>query len=229
MKYYIYIDESGVLHPNSSGDYFLFGGIAVTEENKSILEINYSNALLNIKSHKGIPKNLEMKASKMREDAKEYLLNNLRRNCEQIFVVSNIRKLRQEVFQTTKNINRHKNYMITKMIEQLIISGRLNECSEAELIIDNQNIAYNAMDNLESYLHITFNEDNYRYGDFYYDYDIDYIDFTVIYRDSRNDYLIQAADLISNTKYREYESESSELYKLLKEDSITLSLPLGRN
>lgn len=229
IKYYLYIDESGILHPNSKSDYFIFAGLLVSEEHMGRLNTNYRNALMNIKSQKGIPRKIEMKASKMNHEVKRYLLSNLRRNCSQVFVVTNIRKLRPEVFKDNVNINRHKNFILSKMVEQLIITGRLEDCNELELNIDNQNIAYNAIDNLEGYLHIMFNEDNFRYMGAYDEFNIDYINFSVKYRDSSKICLVQAADLLANTKYREYELEGTKAYRFLQQNAITLHLPLARH
>ncbi len=229
MKYYLYIDESGVLHPNSASDYFVFSGLLVNEDMKEVVSDNYSNALDTLKNNKGLAKNVEMKASKMKDDDKRYLLSNLRKNCNQVFVITNIRRLREETFQTTVNINRYKNYMLTKMVEQVLARGWLESCDYLQLNIDNQNIAYTAMDNLESYLHITFNEDRIRYEDLFDEYDINYIEFSVRYRDSKNFPLIQAADLLANTKYRENELEGAQGYRYLQKDAINLNLPLGRH
>lgn len=229
MRYYLYIDESGVLHPNSKSDYFVFAGLLVTEEMKDVITDNYSNALETLKSNKGLSKNVEMKASKMKTDDKVFLLSNLRKNCRQVFIITNIRRLREETFQTTVNINRYKNYMLTKMVEQIFALGWLEDCEYLQLNIDNQNIAYTAIDNLESYLHITFNEDIIRYQDIFDEYNIDYVEFSVKYRDSKNFPLIQAADLMANTKYRENELDGAEAYKYLQKNAINLHLPFGRH
>lgn len=229
IKYYLYIDESGILHPNSKSDYFIFAGLLVSEQHKDRVAMNYKNSLLNIKSHKGIPKNIEMKGSKMKHEVRRYLLSNLRRNCFQVFIVTNIRKLRPEIFKSNLNTNRHKNFILSKMVEQLIVSGRVPGCKSIELNIDNQNIAFNAIDNLEGYLHIMFNEDNYRYLDIYDEFGIDYIDFSVKYRDSKKVYLVQAADLLANTKFREYELEGTRAHRFFQQNAITLHLPITRH
>lgn len=190
--------------------------------------MNYKKALNNVKSKRKIDKKVEMKASKMNHEVKRYLLSNLRRNCSQAFIITNISKLRSEIFQNTLNTNRHKNFIISKMVEQLIVSGKVPECKSLELNIDNQNIAYNAIDNLEGYLHIMFNEDNLRYVEAYDEFGIDYINFSVKYRDSSKISLIQAADLLANTKYREYELEGTKAYRFLQKNSINLHLPFSR-
>lgn len=227
MRYYLYLDESGILHPNSKIDHFVYAGLLVDELNRDRLANNYKKSLQKYKMKKNIKKSVELKASKMNFETRKYLLSNLRHNCVQVFSVEKIRKLKPQVFESANNITRHQDYVIFKMIEALVFEGKLKDCEALDIYIDNQNMAVIALDNLEAFLHIAFNEDSCRYAEKYKEQSIDFIEFRVKYLDSKGSYLIQAADLLANTKLREYTANpiNNREYRFLQRDCVCVYLP----
>lgn len=86
----------------------------------------------------------------------------------------------------------------------------LENFSKLQINIDNQNIAVSAKDSLEDYLHNTFNFDDY-YIKSNSRICKNNIKIKVQYKSSHTDYLIQAANLLANTKWRKFAIKSCEV------------------
>ncbi|KZM54890.1 hypothetical protein A3Q35_13100 [Aeribacillus pallidus] len=225
MKYYIFLDDSGQLHPNYPlGDHFVYGGLLLKESDFHGINYSYKNLVKTVKREKGIQG--ELKTANMDKQTKRRLLNKLRTfNCDQIFVTVKVSSLIRINFEKKKDVVRYKNYIIRRLIDKLIEIGKIpKNCDLIEIHIDNQNIAHSAKDSLEEHLINFFNEDNYYYIHKQYNTTSFKSDFRVFYKDSESNYLVQAADLLANTMFNALE-HNHNLYKMFKKGYICLNLP----
>ncbi|KKB33783.1 DUF3800 domain-containing protein [Bacillus thermotolerans] len=226
MKYYIFLDDSGQLHCNyKQNDYFVYGGLLVKESDFHGINASYKKMIRQVKKEKGIKG--EFKTAQMDIKTRRRLLSKLRTyTCEQIFVSVKVSTLVRLDFSKKRDIVRYKNYLIKRLIEQLIQHGKLPKaCTFAEIHIDNQNVAHSAKDSLQDYLFNIFNEDNYYLIHQQYQTTSFNCDFRVLFKDSSSNYLIQAADLLANTKCHILCGNTSD--KLLKSGYTCVKLPDG--
>ncbi len=225
MIYHMFIDDSGQLHKNSNNDYFSYGGILVSEEKLNQVKLNYKNCVNRIKKSLNMNKPDELKATMMGKKHKIYLLNNLKRNCLQIFIIIKKDYLDRVNLTDSRDIVRFKNFSIRYLIQGLFMNHTLENCTELQINIDNQNIAVSAKDSLEDYLHNTFNFDDYYIKSSSSRFCKNNIKIKVQYKSSHTDYLIQAADLLANTKWRKFAIKNCEIYKYLQDETHCVKLP----
>lgn len=225
MKYFMFLDDSGQLHPNYPlGDFFVYGGLLVSEEDFHGVNFSYKNLVKKIKKEKNIQG--ELKTTDMDIPTRRRLLKRLSKyTCHQIFVSAKVSSLVRLNFDSKRDIVRYKNYMLKRLIELLIRNSKLpKDCNFLEIHIDNQNIAHSAQDSLQDYLYNIFNEENFYYVHRIYPTTSFNCDFRVFYKDSKTNYLIQAADLLANTKCQILNGKP-QLRKMLKEGYSVLKLP----
>ena len=229
IKYYLFIDDSGQLHPNYPfSDIFVYGGLLMNEKVFHKFNKAYKNIIQQIKKEKN--QSGELKTSSMDIGTRRRLLNYVKKQegIVQIFVSVKVSSLLRLDFTLPKDVNRFKNYIVRRLIDQIKLqSNHLNNCTILDIYIDNQNVAHSAIDSLDGYLNNFYNENRY-----------DHIgvaattlsvtcDYKVYYRDSSHNYCIQAADLLANSYWQTFRDENTRkgILTLLKEDKITLKLP----
>lgn len=223
MKYYLYLDDSGVLSKNDK--FFVYGGFVVSDENKAKLNVNYKRRVKKLKRKIGLNDQSEIKGFGITSVDRSSLLRNLQSNCTQIFIVVEIINLPDHVFYSSKNTTRHKNYLVFRIVEKLLLSGKLDKCDSLTIWLDNQNVAVSAKDSLESYLHNSFNENKYYSQKKFCELNHEYIEFSVDYKDSKHSYLIQGADLLANTMYRKHCKGLDDGYDEIQSDHICIFHP----
>ncbi|OJH16023.1 hypothetical protein BLX88_26030 [Bacillus obstructivus] len=227
MKYFIFLDDSGQLHPKYPfGDFFVYGGLLVKESDFHKVNAAYKKLVYIIKKEQKIEG--ELKTSMMGNSTRRRLLNSLAKlAAEQIFVTVKVPGLKRIDFSKKRDVVRYKNYIIKRLVEKLIETGKLpKNCTLLEIHIDNQNVAHSAQDSLQDYLFNIFNEENYYYVHKQYQQTSFRCDFRVLFKDSSTNYLVQAADLLANTQCRILDNQPN-LVKLLKSGHTILKLPDG--
>ncbi|MBT2602013.1 DUF3800 domain-containing protein [Bacillus sp. ISL-53] len=225
MKYFIFLDDSGQLHPSYPySDFFVYGGLLVKESDFHKVNAGYKKLVKTIKKEKKIEG--ELKTSNMSNGTRTRLLKGLSNLAgEQIFVTVKVSTLIRLNFENKRDVVRYKNYMVKRLVQELIDTGKLPQhCSFTEIQIDNQNVAHSAQDSLQDYLFNIFNEDNYYQIDQPYHKTSFQCDFRVLFKDSSNNYLVQAADLLANTQAHIID-DKPELERFLKENHTVLKLP----
>lgn len=142
MKYFMFLDDSGQLHPNYPlGDFFVYGGLLVSEKDFHGVNFSYKNLVKKIKKEKNIQG--ELKTTDMDIPTRRRLLKRLSKyTCHQIFVSAKVSSFVRLNFDSKRDIVRYKNYMLKRLIELLIRNSKLpKDCNFLEIHIDNQNIA----------------------------------------------------------------------------------------
>lgn len=225
MKYYLFLDDSGQLHKNYPlGTHFVYGGLLISERNYHGINKNYKNLVKTIKREKGIEG--ELKTSQMDIATRRRLLKRISQyKCNQVFVTVQVNRLVRINFDNKKDVVRYKNHILRRLIEKLINEKKIpNSCDLIEVNIDNQNIAHSSIDSLEDHLYHYFNDDNYYLIHQQYDTTSFKADFVVNYKDSKTNYLIQAADLLANTEFNALE-KNPRIRKIYKRGYTMLRLP----
>lgn len=218
------MDDSGQLHPNyKQSDFFVYGGLLVKESDFHGINASYKQLVQQIKKEKGIKG--EFKTSHMDIPTRRRLLKKLRTYiCEQIFVSVKVSSLVRLDFSNKRDVVRYKNYIIKRLVDKLIKIGKLpKNCSFVEIHIDNQNVAHSAIDSLQDYLFNIFNEENHYLVHKQYDTTSFKCDFRVLFKDSSSNYLVQAADLLANTKCHILSGKTND--KILKPGYTLVKLP----
>jgi len=224
MKYYLILDDSGQLHSNYHLDYFVYGGILVKEDDFHGINSSYRNFVKKVKREKKIQG--ELKTSHMDKSTRRRLLNKLKTySFEQVFVTVKVSTLVRLNFDSKRDVVRYKNYILKRLVDRLINNGKLpQDCTFVEIHIDNQNIAHSAQDSLQDYLYNIFNENNHYHIHLEQNTTSFNCDFRVFYKDSASNYLVQAADLLANTKCKVIDGETS-LRSLFKNPYTVVKLP----
>lgn len=225
MKYYIFLDDSGQLHKNYPlGDYFIYAGLLIKERDLHGINKNYKDLVKKIKREKRVIG--ELKTVDMDIPTRRRLLKRIAKySCEQLFVSVRVPSLIRLDFENKKDVVRFKNYVVRRLIDQVIKDGKIpNSCESIEINIDNQNIAHSAKDSLEDHLYNYFNQDNYYLVHKQYDTTSFRADFKVNFKDSETNYLIQAADLLANTEFNAIQS-NPKIRKIYKRGYTSVRLP----
>ncbi|GLF91034.1 hypothetical protein Saga11_22930 [Bacillus safensis] len=225
MKYFLILDDSGQLHPNYPfSDVFVYGGILVREKDYHGINADYTKFINRIRKEKDVTN--ELKTSMMKNSLRRRVLNKLKKyNFVQVFVSVKVSSLVRLDFSKSRRVTAFKNYMVRRLIDELMQKNILpKDCDCLNVYIDNQNVAHSSIDSLEDYLIHYFNEDNM------YNIHKEYTttsfksDFKVSYKDSSSNYLIQAADILANTKSHVL-CGKNDLRRFLKKGYTILKLP----
>lgn len=229
MKYLLFLDDSGQLHPNYPySDTFTYGGILIKETDFHRVNQSYGDVIKQVQREKSLEG--ELKTTDMSNSTRTRLLKRLRKYpCTQVFICTKVSTLKRLNFQNKKDVVRYKNYMIRRLIDKLIKDNTIpNDCSKIEVHIDNQNVAHSALDSLEDYLSHYFNDEDFYLAHQAYKATSFQCSFAVFYKDSAHHSLIQAADLLANTHWQSLNGKP-ELVNFLKTGYCSLRLPDGLN
>nr|WP_269154344.1 DUF3800 domain-containing protein [Bacillus sonorensis] len=221
------MDDSGQLHPNyRKSDYFIYGGLLLKESDFHGVNRAYTDFMRQVKKDCGAKG--EFKTTDMPYKIRRRVLNRLKKfNVEQVFVSVKISACVRLNFNSGKDVNRFKNYLVRRLIDKLISTKKIpKNCSLLDIHIDNQNVAHSAKDSLEEHLKNYFNEDDFYYVHKARDTTKFSCDFRVFYKDSSSHYLIQAADTLANTKWNILNGKQ-QLRRYLKDGYTIVKLPDG--
>lgn len=189
MKIFVYLDESGSIHKNSSTKYFAVGGYFTLERDRLKVISRYKKINLDYKIKYDIELEKEIKGRDMSSSLKKELFLNMQKidsfyGIVKVFDKSIMRK-------SILNSNIFYNYAVRLILDDCILPliGSLLKEEKIEFIIslDNRNLAVRDLCNLEDYLYMEYSRYNYT--------------FDVTYYDSKYNYGIQLADLVVNTFY----------------------------
>ena len=213
MNVYIYLDESGNIHKNSSTQYFAIGGFLVCEQYKEKILKKYKKVNLKIKTAKKLNKDFELKGSNMEVEDKIKFFNAIQdidTFCG-IGIVFDKAKMYKEISDANVFFNYGVKILIDDIIFPLFDMSNSSEPIKFVIKIDNRNISVGNLKDLEKYLNTHFILEN--------------CEFCVSYSDSKMSYGIQLADLIVNTVYMRKKNRSSviEVLKIWKKENFSLT------
>ena len=214
MKIYVYIDESGSIHKNSSTRYFAVGGYFTFEKDKLKIISKFKRNNLNLKKIKKLDKDAEIKSYNMTEKEKINIFNKIQdietfHGCVKVF---DKKFMKKEIVDSNIFFNYAVKVLITDCIIPVLNLQEIHDEIEFIISIDNRNIRVGELNNLETYLKTEF----CTYND----------EFNITYYDSKTDYGIQLADLTVNTFYNKYKDISivKNVIKELKSKNFRVSI-----
>ncbi len=189
MKIFIYLDESGSIHKNSSMKYFAVGGYFTLESDRLKIISRYKEINLKYKKSHNMKLGKEIKGRDMSNTLKKKFFHELQSIKDFYGVVKIFDKSVMRKSILTSNI--FYNYAVRLIIDDCIVPilslKGINESVDFVFSLDNRNLALNDMSKLENYLYRKYRNRNFT--------------FTVTYYDSKTNYGVQIADLIVNTFY----------------------------
>ncbi len=214
MKIYVYLDESGSIHKNSSTKYFAVGGYFVLSKDKNKITSLYKKINRNIKVRKNIALNKEIKSYDMTDSEKIEIFNKIQDidtfyGCIKIFEKSSMKK---EVIESNIFFNYAVKLLFKDCIIPLLNLNQINDNIDFIVSIDNRNIRVGDLNNLETYLKTEFCLENFG--------------FKITYYDSSTNFGIQLADLTVNTFYNSFKDRNlvNKVLTHLKSKNFRISL-----
>ena len=214
LKVYVYLDESGSIHKNSTTKYFAVGGYFVFTEDKNKVTSLYRRINKKIKDTRSIPLSKEIKSYDMRDEEKIMFFNKIQDidtfyGSVKIFDKESMRK---EIVHSNIFFNYAVKLLFQDCILPLLDFVNIKDNIEFIVSIDNRNIRVGDLNNLETYLKTEFCLENY--------------DFKITYYDSSSNYGIQLADLIVNTFYNSYKDRKivQKVLPFLKKENFRISV-----
>lgn len=218
MKIYVYLDESGSIHKNSTTAYFVIGGYFTFGNIYQVHKITNKYKKIN-KKHKearGLELSKELKTRDMSLDEKMEILTKIQELDN--FYGCAIQFNKDDMNKAIDKSNLFFNFGVKLLFSDVIIP--LLPCDEEYefiLSVDNRNIGIGDLKDLEKYLNTEFCYDPY--------------EFSVTYYDSATHYGIQLADFVANTMYmRSKDRKSVEpVIKLINVEKFRLGIFPGRN
>lgn len=214
MKIYVYLDESGSIHKNSSTKYFAVGGYFVFSKDKNKVTSLYKKINKGIKDSKNISLTKEIKSYDMTDTEKVKIFNNIQDidtfyGCTKIFDKTSMKK---EIIESNIFFNYAVKLLFKDCIAPLLNLNQINDSIYFIVSIDNRNIRVGDLNNLETYLKTEFCLENFN--------------FKITYYDSASNYGIQLADLTVNTFYNSYKDRKivKKVLPYLKGENFRVSL-----
>lgn len=224
MKISFFIDDSGQLHTNYYSNYFVYGGFWCLESEESSIKSTFSKTKRQL-----FHTNKEVKSSEMKHWEKKRLLKKIvKEDIHPIYIVSKVSELTIDFFDP-EVVQRHKNYVLRRLVEDALKQMNklgYGEVKDVNLYIDNQSqTSLSNRDSFKNYINKVF-KGCYSNTDYFLKSDVEFI---VEYMDSKNETLIQVADLLANCKFQRFENNSTDLKILLdnKPDTCCRKHPIS--
>lgn len=215
-NFYLIMDESGHLHPNSTGRYFVIGGFLSKEPTKIQKIFRKTNRKL--KEQKGLDMKAELKGSELKSADKRYLMEKINKaeDTDYVFIVIDKNMVSRKKIE---EVNLFYNYAISILLQCIANRNMIPEDTKLlKIILDNRSIKLGTHKSLEDYLNTQVIIEEKIKGNFKVNCE---------YLESHNHYGIQAADLLCNITWAKYNyPETDKVSKLLEEKSSIFKFPL---
>lgn len=203
QEIYFYLDDSGVLHPNSREQYFVYAGYAfLSHKEKDRALCSYRRASRKVNPHP----DQELKAHGAKGKTKRYL-NSILRDYESLSCVVDKHRIYSNIIKDKKSIHRYKDYCLKRVAKAKLLAMLSQSTISSELptvlrfFIDNQPTSTDGIYNLRESIHEEFSSgiQNFDYGVFHEPIFHNELIVTTNFCDSRTQPLIQAADILANS------------------------------
>ena len=204
----LYIDESGNLG-SGMGRYFLICALDVDKSCDSNISKRAGRVMNRFKKEKGIKKNIEIKGSLLKDNDRLELIDKI------LYKGVKVRYIVLDLKQTTMLLNKpdDKNACYNYLI-QLIVKGIIDKkknITKINLYLDNRSVKIGNRLSLKPYLYNKLVLEQLETGT-----KVKRIDFQINYFESESCYLIQWADIISNSLFKLYNSNIKYYYEKVK-------------
>lgn len=202
QQIYFYIDDSGVLHKNEK--YFIYAGyVFLNAKDKDIAYVKYKSLSDQIRNSLHISG--ELKSSQIKPRHKRSLFNILKYEHSLAAYVYND-EIYDNIMENKKSRHRYKDYVLKRAIKERVVKlielGYINpnEYVTLNIHIDEQLTSTDGYYDLEGtiYEELVNGIYNFDYNTFHQPILLGGAKIKVKFLDSKDDYLIQASDILAN-------------------------------
>lgn len=226
----ITLDDSGYLHKNANSDFFVYAGYIFRD--KVVADNarrNYRSLANKIADVRNIAEAKAFKLLKYPNDKRK--LYAIMKRYESFHVVIDRKKLYPSILENKKSICRYKDYALKRVIKmivkQLISSNKISAQDDLRIVLnmDGQATATNGYYSLKEsiYEELANGISNFNYDSFFRPILFGKLEVHVNYFDSKENYLVQASDILANRIWSSYEKNRPDWRR--KINHISLQLP----
>ena len=233
VNLFIFSDESGVFDSNHN-DYFVFGGlVCFSKDEKDNMTRKYSSVENMIRVNGNYSKDCELKASNITNKEKGKIFRSLNGAYKFCFIV-NQKDIDQNIFENKKHKQRYLDYvykMGLKRLLEMLVNKKIINADEIENIYVRADEHTTATDGRYELKENLLNE--FKYGTFNFNWRRYFPpifpqmkDVLVNFCNSKDVYLIRAADIIANHFYYILTTNNGKVTK--QKNTFIFSLPANR-
>jgi hypothetical protein len=226
---YVYIDDSGVFHPNSPRGYFIYGGYVFLDKGsktKSLSRYKKLSREINVE----LGRTGELKAFGLATKHKRALFN-IMKNEESFCCVVRLSQINKVILDNKLSIHRYKDYAlkiaIKRKLEELISETKVQDNIKTNLciMIDEQHTASNGYYKLQQsiYEELRHGIKNFDYGVFHPPIFTNDLTVSVMFCDSSKNPLVQASDILANRFLGSFTNDNEKLRR--KPNHKTVEFP----
>lgn len=214
------MDDSGVFHRNEASGYFVYGGYVFFGDEKDHAKRQYHALVDKIK--KKIHQNGELKAAFIQERKHKRALISVLSQYQKISLSIQISRVKDSILDDPSARTRYKDWAIKMLIKKVFkyfISEKIinpNEDIDLEINLDEQATKSNGLYSLKDGIYEEFchGTNNFDYGITFEPILYGNLNLSVRYCDSKNNYLVQAADILANRIWNSYKVQNESLRNL---------------
>ncbi len=227
QKVFFFFDDSGVLHKNEPSGYFVYAGYSFFDRSElDSAKRKYINANKKLKAANNFTG--ELKAAELEVKHKRTLFNAIR-SYDSLSAAVDISKVYDHILTNKRSICRFKDYVLKRCIkaklQEAIRCGKLHKSDDVDIFIyiDEQLTAtngyYDLCDSIKEELQHEIA--NWDYGVVHRNVFDGEIRVFIEYCELKNNYLIQASDIIANRILVSYRDEKPKLREIPNHLSLT--------
>ena len=224
---YFFFDDSGVLHKNESSGFFVYAGYVFTNK-KDLDDAKRKYIATNKRIKKAAGIDGELKAAVLSNQYKRALFNSIR-NYDSVSVVVEIDRVYDYILDNKKSRCRYKDYILKRCIKHKLLNFIHNAILDPNddvhlwINIDEQLTATNGYYDLRDSI-----QEELQHGIKNFDYGFTHekvfhgkVMVDIKYCESKNNYLIQASDIIANRIWTSYRLGKPELRNISNHLALT--------
>ena len=202
----LYIDESGNL--GTGGRYFLICALEIDSNIKSSISKRAGRVICRYKIKYKIDKSTELKGWSLDEESRFQLIEKiLYKGVKVRYVVLDLKHTTM-LLKKADDKNACFNYLVQLIVKEIVNNTNV---SKINLYLDNRSVKVGNRLSLKPYLYNKFVLEQLEDKSNYHS-----IEFNVSYLESERCYLIEWADIISNSLYKKYNSNIDIFYNKIK-------------
>lgn len=214
---FFFFDDSGVLHKNAPAKHFVYAGYVFPDRvTLDDAKRKYINANKKLKQATG--RKDELKAATLNPTQKRALFNSVRK-FDSVSAVVDIDRVYDHILSSKKAICRFKDYVLKICVKRKLVDmiqcGTLSSSDDIflHIFIDEQLTATNGYYDLRDSIveELQYGIINFNYGVSYPPVFTGNVQVEIQYCESKNNYMIQASDILANRIWASYQKGTPDL------------------
>lgn len=205
----LYIDESGNLG-SGMGRYFLICALEIKTNLKKVLYRRAGRIINRYKTKHYISKRTEIKGSSLKPEERKVLIKSILLKDVKVRYIVLDKYFTTMLLKKADDKNACYNYLVQLIIKKLLKD--YPDLDKVNIFLDNRSVKIGNRLSLKPYLYNKLVLEKLEKSNSF----IKPIEFNINYVESESNYLIQWADIISNSLYKKYNANIAEFYKIIK-------------